>query len=65
MTIALPKYFSVQSKSFPGPNGPLSNTVKLQAIESANKKVSTLLASESSTKDDGRAFAQPVHEVLT
>ena len=51
--MALLKYFSIQSKSLFDPNDLLSSTVKPQAIESANKKVSTLLASDSSTKDDG------------
>ena len=51
--MALLKYFSVQSKSLPDPNGPLSSKVQPQAIESANKKVSALLAFDSSPKDDG------------
>ena len=51
--MALLKYLPVQSKSLPDPNGPLSSTVKPQAIESANKKVSALLASDSCPKDDG------------
>ena len=50
--MALLKYFSIQSKSLPDPNSPLSSTVKPQAIESANKKVSAFLASDSSAKDD-------------
>ena len=49
--MALLKYFSV-TNSLPDPNGPLLHTVKPQAIESANKKVSALLASDSSAKDD-------------
>ena len=44
---------SAKSKSLPDPNGPLSSAVKPQAIESANRKVSALLATDSSTKDDG------------
>ena len=51
--MALLKYFSVYTKSFPDPNGPLSRTVKPKAIESANRKVSALLAFDSSAKDDG------------
>ena len=34
------------TKSLPDLNGPLSSTVKPQAVESANQKVSALLASE-------------------
>ena len=40
-------------KSLPDPNSVLSSTVKPQAIESTNRKVSALLASNSSTKDNG------------
>ena len=53
VTMALLKYFLVQSKSLPDPNGPLSSIVKPHAIESVNKKVSALLASDSRAKDDG------------
>ena len=49
--MALLNYFSVKSKSLPDANGPLLSTMKPQAIESANRKVSALLASDSSTKD--------------
>ena len=51
--MALLKYFSVESKSLPDPNGPMSSTVKPQGIESVNKRVSAFLASDSSMKDDG------------
>ena len=50
--MALLKYFYAQSKSLPDPKGPLPIAVKPQAIESANKKVSALLASDYSAKDD-------------
>ena len=51
--MALLKYFSAKSKSLPDPNGPLSSAVKPPAIVSANRKASALLASDSSTKDNG------------
>ena len=51
--MALLKYDSIYTKSLPDPNGPLLSTVKPKAIESANRKVSALLASDSSAKDDG------------
>ena len=52
--MALLKYFA-KSKSLPDPNGPLSSKLKPETIDSANRKVSALLAStgSSSTKDDG------------
>ena len=49
--MALLKYFSPRSASLPDPNGPLSAKVKPEAIEKANKKVSTILASCSSEGD--------------
>ena len=52
--MALLKYFA-KSKSLPDPNGPLSSKLKPETIDSANRKVSALLAStgSSSAKDDG------------
>ena len=52
--MALLKYFT-KSKSLPDPNGPLSSKLKPETIDSANRKVSALLAStgSSSAKDDG------------
>ena len=52
--MALLKYFA-KSKSLPDPNGPLSSKLKPETIDSANRKVSALLASTgtSSAKDDG------------
>ena len=52
--MVLLKYFA-KSKSLPDPNGPLSSKLKPETIDSANRKVSTLLASTgtSSVKDDG------------
>ena len=49
--MSLLNYFSRKRKSLPDPNGPLSSTVKPQAIVSANKKVSALLDSSSSKED--------------
>ena len=42
--------FSVQSRHLPDPKCLMSNTVRLQAIDSANKKVAANLASDSSAK---------------
>ena len=50
--MTLLKYFLVQSKSLPDPNGLLSSTVKPQAIEVPTESY-LLLASDSSIKDDG------------
>ena len=52
--MALLKYFA-KSKSLPDPNGLLSSKLKPETIDSANRKVSALLASTgtSSAKDDG------------
>ena len=52
--MALLKYFA-KSKSLPDPNGPLLSKLKPETIDSANRKVSALLASTgtSSAKDDG------------
>ena len=52
--MALLRYFA-KSKSLPDPNGPLSSKLKPETIDSANRKVSALLASTgtSSAKDDG------------
>ena len=46
--LAVLKYFA-KSKSLPNPNGPLSSKVKPETIASANRKVSTLLTSTSSS----------------
>ena len=43
--------FSVQSTSLPDPKRRLSSIVRPQAIDSANKKVSAIFASDSSDKD--------------
>ena len=52
--MVLLKYFA-KSKSLPEPNSPLSSKLKPETIDSANRKVSVLLASTgtSSVKDDG------------
>ena len=52
--MALLKSFA-KSESLPDPNGPLSSKLKLETIDSANRKVSAQLDStgSSSTKDDG------------
>ena len=52
--MALLKYFA-KSKSLPSPNVSLSSKLKPETIKSANRKVSGLLASTSSSsaKDDG------------
>ena len=52
--MALLKYFA-KSKSLPDTNGPLPSKLKPETINSANRKVSALLAStaSSSAKDDG------------
>ena len=57
--MSLLNYFSRKRKSLPDPNGPLSSTVKPQAIESANKKVSALLDSSSSKEDSSRSSRGP------
>ena len=51
--MALLKYFA-KSKSLPDPNGPFSSKLKPETIDSANRKVSALLASTgtSNAKDD-------------
>ena len=46
--------FLVQSRSLPDPKHHLSSTVRPQAIERANNKESTILASHSSSKDRPR-----------
>ena len=43
--------FSVQSRSFPDPKRCLSSTVRPQAIDSDNKRVSAIFAPNSSAKD--------------
>ena len=51
--MTLLKYFPVKSKSLPDANSPWLSTVKPQVTESAHRKVSALLASDSSMKDAG------------
>ena len=59
--MALLRYFSTMSKSLPGPKSTLSSTVKPQAIESADRKLSALFASDSSAKDDGYRPSRGLH----